>query len=105
MKFLAIVAFNLKGAKSDDYVAIRDELTRQGLAESVTNDKNETFELPETTYIGVVDAPSSQDLKESLSKGLQRLLKENYIGATYIVSIAKEWTLKMGRSKSREAAV
>lgn len=104
MKVLAIVAFNLKGAESDDYGTIRELLTREGLAESVKNNKDETFELPETTYLGVVDTPSPQELKERLSSGIQRLLKESNIGATYIVSIAKEWTLTMGRSKSRQAS-
>ena len=99
MKLLALVAFNLKGADSDDYEAIRDELQRRGLAEELANERGEVFELPETTYLGIVESDSAKKLKESLVSGLKRVFQDEKIRATYVISIAKDFTLTMGRSK------
>ena len=100
MKLLSIVAFNLKGAESDDYDAIRAALRRFGLNEEVKNDQNKVFELPDTTYLGIVDAASSKNLKEQLVGALKQVFQRRKIRATYVISIAKDWTLTMGRSKS-----
>ena len=100
MKLLAIVAFNLKGAESDDYAAVRSALRRAGLNEEVKNDQGKAFELPDTMYLGVVDAASSKDLKEELAGTLKLVFQERKIRATYFISIAKDWTLTMGSSRS-----
>lgn len=98
MKLLAIVAFNLKRAESDDYDVIRSELKRHGLSENVTNEKGVTIKLPETTYLGIVKSPSARELKESIASGLKAIFKKEKIQATYVITVASDWTLKMGGS-------
>ena len=98
MRLLVIVAFNLKRAESDAYDAIRGELERHGLSENVSDEKGVTVKLPETTYLGVVDASSAKDLKESIASGLKAILKKEKIRATYVVAVAKDWTLKVSGS-------
>lgn len=101
MKLLAMAAFNLKGADSDAYEAIKDVLCRNGLSESVSNDNNVVFELPETTYLGVVEASSSKELKERLTKELTDVLRKKKIAATYIISVSDDWSITMGRTKPK----
>ena len=98
MKHLVLVAFNLKKAESDDYQAIREELREMGLAEEVKNERDVSFELPDTTYLGVIDSPSTKQLKDRVLSSLQRVLREKRIRATYVISISKEYSVTMGRS-------
>lgn len=98
MKLLSIVAFNLKRAESDAYDAIRGELERHGLSENVGDESGATVKLPETTYVGVVESPSAKELKESIASGLKDIIKKEKIRATYVIAVAKEWTLKISGS-------
>jgi hypothetical protein len=99
MKLLAIVAFNLKGAESDDYGVIRDELHEMGLAEEVRNENNIPYELPDTTYLGIVESPSAKILKDKLVSRLKKVFQDKGIRATYVISVAKDFTLTMGQSR------
>ena len=101
MKLLTMVAFNLKGAESDSYDAIKEVLLRNGLSETVSNKDNVVFELPETTYLGVVEAKSSKILKEQITEELKKILTMKKIRATYVVSVSDDWSITMGRTTSR----
>ena len=83
------------------YEAIKGVLCRNGLSESVSNEDNVVFELPETTCLGVVEASSSKELKDSLTKELTDVLRKKKIAATYIISAADDWSVTMGRTKTK----
>lgn len=91
MSYLAVLTFDIRNAKSEDYACADQQLAAIGFAKKLTNSNSSTVELPFNTYAGQFNGTNPSDVWKSLaSQAKQALLRCNVHGRLFLV-VSDNW--------------
>ncbi|MBW1966823.1 MAG: hypothetical protein JRI48_05445 [Deltaproteobacteria bacterium] len=98
MAFFVTITFDLKAAKSADYINIQNDLDAIDLSKYLTGKRKEV-QLPANTYAAKFDDDDFDkptELRNYLIDEVIRIFKDNNLSGKYFINVGAKWAWKVG---------
>lgn len=104
---LAIVTFDLHGAKTKNYEVITEKMSQIGLEKTINSpDDKKPIKLPANTYAGEFKGKKkdASELRDKLRKAVGKQIKKQGLSAEVFVVVGTGWSWGRRKVKPRRIA-
>lgn len=94
MSVLVHVTFDLDGASSDEYTAVREHLAKINLHGWAMSDTYSFIDLPSNTFLAEYNAPLTADIRDRVTDYIREVFKVCGVQGKIFVTAGEGWAWK-----------
>lgn len=92
MSFMVTVSFDLKNAKTEDYVRVYDAFKSLGLNKQIKADNGAVVQLPTTTCVGFFNGATASAVCGDLANRCQAAVEKLALSGEVFVATGGDWS-------------
>ena len=92
MSYFAMVVFDIKAGKPDDYQKIYDAYAKMGLKREILSGAGKNIKLPTTTTVGTFEGANVTAIRDDLLDRTKSVFKSNKLTGEIFIAVGGNWT-------------